>query len=169
MEKAWKPNATICSAERRSGLLKGRAPNDFHGKIESIHAEYKIYTDGSTDANQENGGAGIYIEDALGTVVREESVATWKLCLSYTEECVAFLRALEWSQQQEEIRGEPQITLVSSDSMSLVDALKSNNWKNGDPWLKQIKQMSYNLTLLWIPSHCVIPGNERADELANKG
>ena len=41
-------------------------------QIESIHTEYKIYTNGSTDANQENGGAGIYIEGALGTVVREE-------------------------------------------------------------------------------------------------
>ena len=32
--------------------------------------------------------------------------------------------------------------------------------------------MLYNLnsviTLLWIPSHCDIPGNEQADELANK-
>ena len=53
-------------------------------QIESIHAEYKIYTDGSTDANKENGGAGIYIEGALGTVVREEIVEAGKFCSSYT-------------------------------------------------------------------------------------
>ena len=86
-------------------------------QIESIHAEYKIYTDGSTDANQENGGAGIYIEGALGTVVREESVVAGKFCSSYTGECVAFLRALEWIQQQEQIRVGPLNILVSSDSM----------------------------------------------------
>ena len=116
----------------------------------------------------------IHFEGALGTVVRKESVATGKFCssISYTGECVAFLRALEWIQQQEQIRGGPLNIPVSSDSMSLVQSLKSNNWKDGDTYLKQIKQVLYNLNsiiILWIPSHCDIPGNEQADELAKKG
>ena len=80
---------------------------------------------------------------------------------------------MEWIQQQEQIRGGPLNILVRSDSMSLVQVLKSNNWKYGDTWLKQIKQVLYNLnsitTLLWISSHCDIPGNEQADELEKKG
>ena len=108
-------------------------------KIESIHAEYKIYNNGSTDVNQENGGAAIYIEDSLGTVVREEECVTeGKFCSSYTGECVAYLRATECIQQQEHIMDEA-INTLSSASMSLVQALKSNKWT--DTYLKQNAQV----------------------------
>ena len=30
-------------------------------------------------------------------------------------------------------------------------------------------QISNMVTLLWVPTHCDIPGNEKADELANQG
>ncbi len=63
--------------------------------------------------------------------------------------------------------------LICSDSKSMCDALKQNNWKDRDPWLKKIKEEMYQLevdtTLLWIPSHCDVDGNEQADELAKRG
>jgi ribonuclease HI len=63
--------------------------------------------------------------------------------------------------------------LVCTDSMSLTRALESNDWRDADPWMKSIKQtlhrMKTNIKLLWIPSHCDIPGNDRADELADRG
>ena len=68
-------------------------------KIESIKAEYNICTHGLTNANQENVGTGTYTNNALGTAVREERIATDKFCSHYTRECVAFFRALEWIQQ----------------------------------------------------------------------
>ena len=137
-------------------------------KIESINRELTIFTDGSTDEKQENGGAGVYVEDRSGTPIYEASFAAGKLCSSYTGECrVAFLRALEWLQQH------LHEALICTDSLSLHSALEENNYKDRDPWLKEIKKLLFdfpvNVTLLWIPSHCNIPGNERADELAKIG
>ena len=55
----------------------------------------------------------------------------------------------------------------------MTKALETNDWRDTDPWMKRIKltlhDMQTNIKLLWIPSHCNIPGNDRADELANRG
>ena len=136
-------------------------------KITSITSEVTIYTDGSTDSSQKNGGAGIYIKDAQGRSLLEASFAAGKFCSSYSGECVAMLRTMEWLQEN------PQTSLICTDSLSLHSALSDNNWKDKDPWLKEIKKILFNLshstTILWIPSHCGIPGNDRADELAKAG
>ena len=77
------------------------------------------------------------------------------------------LRALEWLQTQQ------FTSLICTDSLSLHSALAENNWKDRDPWLKEVKKILHStpkeVNLLWIPSHCDIPGNERADELAKEG
>ena len=77
------------------------------------------------------------------------------------------LRTMEWLQEN------PQTSLICTDSLSLHSALSDNNWKDKDPWLKEIKKILFNLshstTILWVPSHCGIPGNGRADELAKAG
>ena len=53
------------------------------------------------------------------------------------------------------------------------ESLDKNRWKDMDPWLQRIKDILFELTsqvtLLWIPAHCDIEGNERADELARRG
>ena len=146
-------------------------------KLNSIETTYRIFTDGSTDENQENGGAGIYIEDRNGLVISEESVPAGKLCSSYAGEAVAFLHALDWIRQLEVGTAHSENTtttiLVAVDSKSLTEALQMNNWKDPDPWLKRIKESLFDIkstiTLLWIPSHCGIDGNDKADELARKG
>ena len=60
-----------------------------------------------------------------------------------------------------------------SDSMSLFSALKSNNWKDTDPILAEVKEKLRRVgktpTLLWVPSHCRIEGNDMADKLAGHG
>ena len=136
-------------------------------KIGSFDTEAVIYTDGSTSGQQEDGGAGVLIMDGNGRSLFEASFPAGKLCSSYTGECVAMLRALEWLQEN------PMTSLICTDSLSLQSALAQNNWKDRDPWLKEIKQILFTLeepvTLLWIPSHCDIPGNEKADELAKAG
>ena len=136
-------------------------------KINSIATEVRIYTDGSTDENQENGGAGVFIESSEGESLYEASFPAGKYCSSYTGECVAALKALEW------IHANPADSLICTDSMSLHQALVINNWKDRDPWLKQIKEVLFQIeskvTILWIPSHCNVAGNEKADELAKRG
>ena len=137
-------------------------------KIATLDKEIHIYTDGSTDHNQENGGSGVFIERD-GAVLYEESFPAGQLCSSYTGESVALMKALEWI---EENANEAEV-LICTDSRSLQDALKENSWKDTDPWLKLIKQQIMRtraqISLLWLPSHCEVEGNERADELAKKG
>ena len=57
--------------------------------------------------------------------------------------------------------------------MSLVDAIEKKNWKDPDEWLKEIKmilsELTTKVTILWIPSHCSIAGNDQADDLAKQG
>ena len=139
-------------------------------KINSIESDCRIYTDRSTSGDQENGGAGIYVESMDGLVLMEEEAPAGKFCSSFSGECVALLRALEW------IRGNQETfhrILIITDSKSLTEALRSNNWKDKDHWIKRIKSMlltiTAKVTLLWIPSHCDVEGNERADELAKGG
>ena len=121
-------------------------------KIESLDKPIHIYTDGSTSGDQKNGGAGIYVETREGEKLHEESWPAGSLCSSYTGECVAFLRALEWIERVNE-----QDVLICTDSKSLQESLRSNSWKDTDIWLKKIKNLIKDLpteiTLLWLPSH----------------
>ena len=48
-------------------------------KIRSFTTEVTIYTDGSTDELQERGGAGVFIEDAMGLPMLEASFPAGKL------------------------------------------------------------------------------------------
>ena len=52
-------------------------------KIESYTTNYKIYTDGSTDGKQVNGGAGTHVEEAQGKEVARYEDPAGKLCSSY--------------------------------------------------------------------------------------
>ncbi|WP_411016840.1 ribonuclease H family protein, partial [Salmonella sp. s51944] len=63
--------------------------------------------------------------------------------------------------------------VICSDSKSVLQAIKNNNWKN--PFICQILQkidLLYNsnkeITLFWIPSHIGISGNDKADSAAKK-
>ena len=64
-------------------------------------------------------------------------------------------------------------TPTPTTTTTLVNSLSNTSWKVKDEWLKLIKKMlaeiQSKVTVLWIPSHCDIEGNERADELANRG
>lgn len=93
-------------------------------KIRSFTTDVVIYTDGSTDDLQENGGAGVYIENASGLPMLEASFPAGKLCSSYTGECVALLRDLEWLQVHR------KSSLVCTDSLSFHSVLSQNDWRD---------------------------------------
>jgi len=137
-------------------------------KIRSVDCAVHIYTDGSTNTNQEGGGAGVYAEDDEGNVMLRKAFPAGALSSSYSAEAVAMLQAVRWIEE-----AMPLSCLICTDSMSLVDAIDKNNWKDPDECLKQIKttisRLTTHITLLWIPSHCGIPGNDEADELAKQG
>ena len=137
-------------------------------KLDELEPDTRIYTDGSTDSQQRNGGAGVFITDENGNVLLEASYPAGKICSSYSGEAIAALRALEWVEEN----GVQKCTIIT-DSLSLHNSLESNDWKNNDPWLKQIKSILHRIPttviMLWIPSHIDVHGNEKADALANAG
>ena len=83
-------------------------------KIESYTTNYKIYTDGSTDGKQVNGGAGTHVEDAQGREVARYEDPAGKLCSSYGGECVAMHRACTWIKEKEERMGEEMNVLIAT-------------------------------------------------------
>ena len=137
-------------------------------KVADITSEVVIFTDGSTDAEQNNGGAGVFVQDKRTGVTERLSYPAGKICSSYGAEGVALLRALELLE-----RRHISTATICTDSLSLQKALANDNWKDAQNWLRKIKEKSYTLktevTILWLPSHCGCEGNEEADRLADEG
>ena len=69
--------------------------------------------------------------------------AAGKYCSSYGAECVAFLRALEWAEENHVM------------SVALHQALERDDWRDADDWIGDIKERAYiwggEATVLWIP------------------
>ena len=106
-------------------------------KIRSIGADVEVYTDGSADENQNNGGAGVMARDGEGTILYSESFPAGEICSSYNGETLAMKEAPRWIAKQ----NNPDIhCMILTDSMSLVQALKAQDWKDDHEWLRQIKQ-----------------------------
>ena len=58
-------------------------------KIGQFSPDFYIFTDGSTNSDQENGGAGMYVEDFMGEPVVEKSLAAGLYGSSYTGNVLA--------------------------------------------------------------------------------
>ena len=101
-------------------------------KIGTYEVDYRIYTDGSTDGKQTNGGAGVYIEDNSGKEIAEFSEPAGSLCSSYGGECVAMLKACKWIKDREDQEDKPLSILILTDSESLTNVLESRGWKVKD-------------------------------------
>ena len=135
----------------------------------------KIFTDGSAFKGKINAGYGARIEYADNSY--QEIYEPCRVhCSNYEAEAFAINAALK--KIEETFKNEPhkiQDTVIFSDSLSCLESLKSQNFENSSIRDLYIKINSfleeYNITLViqWIPSHCNIPGNERADTLAKKG
>ena len=155
------------SKDEYSPMELNRITRETLDNLIPVH-DITAYTDGSTSSDQTRGGAGVYVENKEGDVLWEESFPAGEICSSYTGECVAALKALEWIGEMRH-----RECLIVTDSKSLQEALRKNNWRDTDPWMKKVKKTLFELdssiTLLWIPSHIGIHGNDRADALAAAG
>ena len=140
-------------------------------KIAEINADVELYTDGSTSGKQKRGGAGLFIQNSRGEKLYEEAKPAGEFCSSYDGECVAMMRALEWIGNEPQEEGRKYA--IFTDSKSMIMALETKSWKESHEWMKRVKkklsEIRKEVTICWIPSHCNVYGNEKADKLAEKG
>ncbi|XP_055645367.1 uncharacterized protein LOC129781874 [Toxorhynchites rutilus septentrionalis] len=139
-------------------------PRIFNRKHQKVNCMKRYFTDGS----RLNGSTGF-------GVFNENSSAFRKLqepCSVYVAELAAIDFALGM------ISNKPaDHYFIFSDSLSSLEALQSMKTSRYPSYfLTKVRQQmsalierSYKLTFVWVPSHCSIPGNEKADTLAKVG
>ena len=134
-----------------------------------------IYTDGACRGNPGIGGWGVlmsYRGEARELYGGEADTTNNKMELRAVIEGLSSLK-------------EPCSVKVFTDSKYVMDGINSwihnwkrNNWKtankkdvkNKDLWIQLDKLVSkHNIAREWVKGHSGNPGNEKADELANRG
>ena len=129
-----------------------------------------VWTDGAADGGVHNGGAGALIEMPDGETC-ELRVAAGHICSSYRAELVALNTALVRLAEQPTHIEDPVV--LCTDSQAALRRLRRGPSVQTSPlavdiWnrLLELTSNGRHLYLQWIPSHCGVPGNERADVLA---
>jgi ribonuclease HI len=126
----------------------------------------RVFTDGSKDSNGVVGAS--YFIATLGV--------SRKMRLSdhvsvYTAEMTAIREALRFIQNHK-----IEQALIISDSLSVLQSLESGVSHSRPNLLEELREsideitykLNGNLIFLWVPAHCGILGNERADQLAKQ-
>lgn len=134
----------------------------FKEAVHTLNTATWVYTDGSQSIDDT--GSAAYIDENTFTTSRLKKPAS-----VFHAELSAVLLATNFICTQP-----PASFIIASDSMSVLTALENNaiNAKSSIALyrcrseLYKLSQKDFNVTLIWVPAHCGIPGNERADELA---
>ena len=130
-----------------------------------------VWTDGSARDGVQNGGAGVFIDfpDGEHQELRQPAGA---LCSSYRAELVALRSACQYLLEHPTHLEDPVI--FCTDSQSALAALREGPASQTSPleieiWEALVRLQrahTQQIYLQWVPSHCDIPGNERADSVA---
>lgn len=135
----------------------------------------KIYTDGACKGNPGVGGWGALIlqDDKNIELFGGENETT-----NNRMELMAVIMALKEMSPTEELTIYTDSTYVQKGISEWIKNWKLNNWrssnkkpvKNKDLWM-QLDEASYarKINWQWVKGHAGNEGNEKADELANKG
>ena len=149
-----------CSGKDDDQAQKVQAAMD---RINAINANITIYTDGSASGGTLEGGAAAVITTGnprhptvSETLTKRGAIYT----SSYEEEVRAMETAVGWLEESR-----PASALIITDSQSLCEALQGYEPELDNLRLK-IRNLSFPLTIQWVPGHSDIPGNELADKAA---
>ena len=102
-------------------------------------------------------------------MVEEWAVTAGASCSSFAVEAVAMQEALDWLERSQEWRR----AAVLTGSQALLAALEGCSTQTRVSKLRDalwgLEGEGRNLVLVWVPGHCGLPGNKRADRRAKEG
>lgn len=139
-------------------------PQIFSNKFRWVSEEKMFYTDGSKI--EESTGFGVF------NINRSAFHKLKNPCSVYVAELAAIYYALCLIESQP-----PDLYFIVTDSLSAFEAIRSmKHVKHSSYFLLRIQEnmsalarAKFRITLVWVPAHCSIPGNEQADSLAKVG
>lgn len=142
-------------------------------KIAEYQDHLQIYTDASLTPDG-TVGIGVVITQAekLGSVI-ELAARITDDCAIYTGELAAIRLAIELVTRMQQGHEKAERIAIFSDSLSVITSFHTGG-SNSRPNMfcetsQALSNLQADITLVWIPSHVGIQGNETADRLANKG
>ncbi|XP_043199156.1 uncharacterized protein LOC122368902 [Amphibalanus amphitrite] len=131
-----------------------------------------VWTDGSATDGVLNGGAGALIVWPDGEE-RSVRAPAGRLCSSFRAEMVALQTALSFLLENPLHADDPVV--ICTDSQSALAALREGPAAQHSPlggaiWraLRGLTAGDRQVHLQWVPSHCGLEGNERADSIAKE-
>nr|KAG5710959.1 hypothetical protein BaRGS_013693 [Batillaria attramentaria] len=157
------------------GRKEDHSPHELKSlALEMIEANYHpaewthAFSDGSSEGAVKNGGAGVFIKYTDGNST-SKALPTGKISSNFRAEAAALLCATSLLLNAEPT---PPKIVFFTDCRSLLQSLqKPSTEKQLADIQENIRQLSRRSTvfLQWLPSHCGISGNEKADELSKTG
>ena len=132
----------------------------------ALNCGIRVFTDGAVVEATGNGGAAAVIQTRVEERIVQKAAGVF--CSSDLPEMTAIDAAVEICLQLGEEHGN-NISLLN-DSMSSLQTLQqspaSQDSEMGVPIWRKLSQLKIPIRLNWIPAHCGIDGNERADKAA---
>lgn len=135
----------------------------------------EIWTDGACKGNPGPGGWGAWLKSDAH---ERELWGGEALTTNNRMELVAVIEALQALKQPSEVRLHTDSAYVKNGITSWIHGWKAKGWltadrkpvKNQDLWqrLDALRQQ-HRIDWRWVKGHAGDPGNERADQLANRG
>ena len=133
-----------------------------------------MWTVGSAEGGVENGGAGALVVRP-GDEESELRVPAGRLCSSFWAEMVTLNAALQWLLERADEDLDEDVVVICTDSQSALASLRPGPPEQTSPlgievWdgLLCLATRGRRVHLQWVPAHCALGGNERADAQAEK-
>ena len=138
-----------------------------------LHTNYdasvwtRVYTDGSADEAIKNGGSGIFIRYPDGHT-SSRSLPAGAHSSNYRAELTALKEAARMIKADQH---PPNHVVFLTDCKSAIQSLLSPNeqLERETQHILCDLSKSAHIAVQWIPAHCDVAGNERADKLAKSG
>ena len=128
-----------------------------------------VFTDGSADGAVRNGGGGIFIKHPDGTQT-SKAIPTGKISSNYRAESTALLEAIKTLTAS--TMPSSRNIVFFTDCKSLLQKIQNpKNERQQKETRTALQELSKGktVTLQWVPSHCGVVGNEKADALSKAG